>query len=124
MSENRRDKVNKKIINSKFTKLLIFILLVAVICVIAVVVLHKDKLYGTWSTDGKTVYTFNGKGEGYLRTSVSKYNFSYKVKRNTVHIDFKVEKANDSDYEFSIKNNSLILKGIEKTAGKYTLKKQ
>ena len=126
MDDKRRDKANKKVklINSRFTKLLIFIIIVIILIFAVKMLFIKDKLTGSWTTDGNTVYTFDGKGEGYLTTSISKYKFTYKIKRNVVYIDFKVEKANDSDYEFSVKNNKLTLKGINKTTGSYTLNKQ
>ena len=43
---------------------------------------------------------------------------------STYKIDFENEKAIDSSFEFSIKEDTLTIKEIDETTGIYTLKKQ
>lgn len=119
----RRDKRNKKKKGIVLRRMILIALVITIIVVIANIT-NKDKLKGTWSTDGITIYQFNGNGEGYLLTSISKYNFIYKADGKKLHIDFKNDKAKDSNYEFNVKNNELNLKGIDGTTGEYKLYKK
>ena len=84
----------------------------------------KNTLIGTWTTDGVTVYEFKKNNAGALVLPLSTYEFTYKVEENKLYIDFKNEKSTDSSYEYSFKNGQLILKGINKTTGTYTFKRQ
>lgn len=120
-THSRGRKRNEKSNSAK--KIIIFIVLILTI-VIAVAVLinmRKDKLFGTWTTDGITIYKFNGKGEGSLVTSLSRYEFNYKIKKNKLYIDFLSDKAKDANYEFSIDEDKLIVNGIDHTKGSYTM---
>lgn len=85
---------------------------------------ESNNIIGTWTTDGVTIYKFDNKGKGSLNTSLSKYDFSYIINDNKIYIDFENEKAIDSSFEFSIKEDTLTIKGIDETTGIYTLKKQ
>lgn len=114
---------NKAKKRKKF-KIIIFIAIVIILIFTIKNVVGKDKIEGTWSADGVTIYQFNGKGEGYLLTSISRYDFTYTIKNKKIHIDFKNDKATDSDYEYTVKKDELTLKGVESTTGTYTLKKQ
>ena len=98
-----------------FLKFLFLILIIITAIFLSRKYLIKDKLSGSWTSDGVTIYEFNGKGEGKLLTSISSYNFSYKIKKNRVYIDFKEEKIEDTDYEFYIENGKLELKEDNKT---------
>ena len=88
------------------------------------IITHKDNLYGSWTTNGVTVYRFNGKGKGSLVTSLSRYEFNYKIKKNKLYIDLLSDKAKDANYEFSIDEDKLIVEGIDQTKGKYSMTKK
>lgn len=120
----RGRKRNKKTIN--VMKIIRFIVLIMIIAsaVSFAINMHKDKLYGSWTTDGVTIYRFNGKGKGALVTSLSRYEFTYKIKKNNLYIDFLSDKAKDANYEFSVEKDKLIVKGIDQTKGSYTMTKQ
>lgn len=70
----------------------------------------KNELLGTWVSDGGTIYKFNKANTGYMKTSLSKYDFTYKIKDNVISIDFKEEKAIDTDYEYNCKKDKCTLK--------------
>ena len=71
----------------------------------------KGKLIGTWTTDGVTIYEFNRNNTGKLIVSVGEFSFTYKIKDNTLEIDFENEKSTDSKYTYQFDNNKLILDG-------------
>ena len=104
-------------------KIIAAILIIALV-VVVVMYLPKDKLYGTWTTDGITVYKFNGKGKGSLVTTLSRYEFNYKIKKNELYIDFLSDKAKDASYKFSIAEDKLVVDGIDETTGNYTMTKK
>ena len=68
-----------------------------------------DDLKGTWAYDSITMYEFNGRGRGTMHTSVSDYDFIYKLDKDTIAIDFKSDAAYDVEYNYTIKNNELLL---------------
>ena len=108
-------------------KNIIIIFIVIIILIIALLIfkkITKNPLIGTWTTDGITVYQFKNKNTGSLIVPLSEYKFTYKIDGNKLYIDFENEKSNDSDYEYSFKDNKLILKGINKTSGTYVFKKK
>ena len=112
------------------SKLIVLIVLVAIIiCSIIFIsrtinnVKQYNKILGSWTTDGYTVYEFYEKNKGALVLPIATYDFTYKIEENRVYIDFQNEKSIDSDYEFSFKNEKMILKGINKTSGTYTFTK-
>ena len=71
----------------------------------------KDSIVGTWTTDGVTVYQFNKNNTGLLIVSLKEYEFTYKIKDDTLEIDFKNERSTDSKYTYTFEDNKLILKG-------------
>ena len=84
-----------------------------------------DVLKGTWNLDGVTVYQFNGKGTGSLNLPESSYAFTYKIKDNTLAIDFKDETAQDKTYTFTAEKNKLTLTGSAAEGAKaFVLTKQ
>ena len=113
--------------NSKKTKgknLIIILFLLVIIIGIFIVIKNnnnKDNLEGSWTTDGVTIYEFNGKGNGVLKVPKEEYKFSYAVNSDKLYIDFVSIKAKDSDYEYTLQNDILTLKGIKGTTGIYTL---
>ena len=85
---------------------------------------YPKKILGSWTTDGVTIYHFDDDDTGYLRTSLKDYVFTYSIVGNKLYINFADEGSTDSDYSILIKDNTLELKGINKTSGEYTLTKQ
>lgn len=73
-----------------------------------------DVLNGTWNLDGITVYQFDGKGNGALKLPDNTYSFTYKMKDNSLSIDFESESARDITYTFTVKNEKLLLVSTEK----------
>ena len=73
-----------------------------------------DVLSGTWDLDGITVYQFDGKGNGALKLPDNTYSFTYKMKDNSLSIDFESESARDITYTFTVENEKLLLVSTEK----------
>lgn len=100
----------------------------AIILTVLIVVLctsGTDVLKGTWDLDGITVYRFNGKGAGSLDLPSDSYAFTYKIKDNTLTIDFKSDAAKDKTYTFTTDENRLTLTDSEGDAAKaFELTKQ
>lgn len=96
-----------------------------VVTLVAVVLIQKDKLKGTWNYDGTTVYQFDGEGNGMLILPSKDYKFYYEIKKNELLIDFVEENARDFVYKFDVDEDTLILvdkKGEEKVI--YTMKRK
>ena len=96
-----------------------------VVTLVAVVLIQKDKLKGTWNYDGTTVYQFDGEGNGMLILLSKDYKFYYEIKKNELLIDFVEENARDFVYKFDVDEDTLILvdkKGEEKVT--YTMKRK
>lgn len=122
-SDKAHSRRNKKTSKGKKLIKIIVIILIITFSVIIAINLRKDKLYGTWTTDGKTIYKFNGKGKGSLVTSLSRYEFKYKIKNNKLFINYLSDKAKDASYEFSTDEEKIILEGIDQTKGNYIFQK-
>ena len=125
---SKKNKSNKRniLINNMFVKTIVLVIIIILIS-IGFKNFKKnqiDELQGTWTTDGVTIYEFDGKGEGNLKLPASEYKFIYSIDGNNVHIDFENEKATDSDYSFVFEGNNMILNGINQTTGTYTFKRQ
>ena len=45
-----------------------------------------------------------------MKTTLSKYKFTYKIKKNIISLDFEEKKATDTDYEYSCKKNKCKMK--------------
>ncbi len=71
----------------------------------------KDKLVGTWTTDGVTIYKFNNNNSGALMVSSKEYKFKYKINKDRLFIDFENERSTDSEYTYSFESGKLILEG-------------
>ena len=114
----KKNKQNKKI-------LLIGIILIVII-VVSIFLIFKLKnskniFLGTWKSEGGTIYEFKKNKEGVMKTSLSKYKFTYKIIKNTISIDFEDKKAIDTDYEFSCKKDKCEMKSDR---GKFIFNKQ
>ncbi|MBR3163345.1 MAG: hypothetical protein IKF17_04535 [Clostridia bacterium] len=120
-THSRGRKRNEKFNSAKKIIIFIVLILTIVIAVDVLINMRKDKLFGSWTTDGITIYKFNGKGQGYLVTTLSRYEFNYKIKKNELYIDFLSDKAKDANYEFSIDEDKLVVDGIDETTGSYTM---
>lgn len=125
----RKNKSGKK----KKNQFAIIVMIIAVILCLIIFIpkLNKNnesdksenKIVGSWTTDGYTVYEFDENGNGKLKIPIAEYEFTYKIEENKIFIDFKNEKSIDSDYEYSFESEKLILKGINKTSGTYVFTK-
>ncbi len=101
-------RINKKNV------ILCIVLIIGIILVmlgIFKVINSKNKLIGSWTTDGVTVYEFNKNGKGKLILPLAEYEFNYKTKSNKLSIDFINDKSEDSDYTYSFKMKKLVLEG-------------
>lgn len=96
------------------------VILIIIIVIIAIIIsliflfsikASNDSLIGSWITEGGTIYEFNENNKGTMIVPLSEYKFTYKIDGNKLSIDYESEKAKDADYEYSIKNHKLILKG-------------
>lgn len=101
----------------------------AVIVVIVMVLMIKslfgpDELKGTWSLDEATSYQFDGKENGAMLVSGTKYKFTYDIKGKKLIIDYESDILVDGEYEFKVKKEVLTLIGGEGTSGDtYELKR-
>lgn len=102
------------------------LILIIIICIILLLPkINKtssttDKIVGTWTTDNVTKYEFNKDNTGKLITSLNSYEFTYEIKDDSLSIDFKNEKSEDSKYTYKFDNDKLILEGDN---GKFTFSK-
>ena len=103
-------------------------MILIVIVIIAIIILllglnktSKQSIIGTWTTDGVTIYKFNKNNTGSLIVSLKEYEFTYKINDDTLEIDFKNEKSEDSKYKYTFEDNKLILNGDN---GKFTFIKK
>lgn len=122
-SKSKADKARKNI------RAVSFIALAAIIMAIVLIAVFgnsgSDILKGTWDLDGVTVYRFDGKGAGSLDLPSDSYAFTYKIKDNTLTIDFKSEAARDKTYTFTTDESRLTLTDTEGDAAKaFELTKQ
>lgn len=122
-SKSKADKARKNI------RAVSFIALAAIILAIVLIAVFgnsgSDVLKGTWDLDGVTVYRFDGKGAGSLDLPSGSYAFTYKIKDNTLTIDFKSEAARDKTYTFTTDESRLTLTDTEGDAAKaFELTKQ
>ena len=122
-SKSKADKARKNI------RAVSFIALAAIILAIVLIAVFGNSgrviLKGTWDLDGVTVYRFDGKGTGSLDLPSDSYAFTYKIKDNTLTINFKSEAAQDKTYTFTTDEKNLKLTDTEGDAAKaFELTKQ
>ena len=108
MKKKKKVKIKKKPI---IVMIVIIIIVIVTLLLILLFNNSRNELIGTWVTEGGIIYEFKEKHEGVMKTSLSDYKFTYKIKDNIISIDFVEKKAYDSDYEYSFENSKLILKG-------------
>lgn len=81
-----------------------------------------DVLKGKWDLDGTTAYEFSGDGNGALLLPNVTYEFTYKIKKDQISIDYENQSVRDGAYTFSVDKDKLTLIGGEGTVGgTYTL---
>lgn len=114
----------------KLKKYPLIIICIIIILIIACILLlnpinsvekkASTNIIGTWTTDNVTKYKFNKDNTGKLITSLNSYEFTYEIKDDSLSIDFKNEKSEDSKYTYKFENDKLILEGNN---GKFTFTK-
>ena len=87
---------------------------VIALLIFGIVLLFKScstdhNIVGTWDFDTITVYRFGKGGKGELILPNSNFSFTYKIKDDTLTIDFESENATDSTYTFSVTDDKLTL---------------
>lgn len=67
---------------------------------------------------GATEYEFDGRGSGCLHVEGTyHYAYTYKIRRETLRINYKADEVHDAVYTFSLDGDTLTLTGGEGTAG-------
>ena len=113
MKENIRGTKRKLKVKSIVILLLIVLLIVVAVCLIFTLKPKdniQNKLIGSWTTDGVTIYEFKEDGIGFLKTSLKEYQFTYTINNNKIFIDFKNEKSEDVEYTYTLEDDKLTLK--------------
>lgn len=113
--QRRRAKRRKVIGIAVFT-------LTAIAVLIAMILIIKngigtDKLHGVWRLDDTTSYEFDGKENGAMLISDSKYRFTYEIKKDKLFIDYESDILVDGEYTFKVKRDVLTLTGENGTSG-------
>lgn len=70
----------------------------------------NNEIIGFWTIDDYTNYEFLENDKGNLVLPHKKMEFTYKIKDNTICIDFKDENAIDKCYEYKFEGKELIIK--------------
>ena len=91
-------------------KRVITIIVIVILLIIFITHKSKNKFVGSWISEGKTIYEFTTNKEGFMKTPISKYKFKYEIKDNIISIDFIEKDLIDTDYEYTFKDDKLIMK--------------
>lgn len=78
---------------------------------------EPDVLQGTWRYDEHTTYEFDGKRRGCMDLTTIRVEFTYKVKKDVVILNFADDNLSDCVYEFHVNGDELTLEGGEGTSG-------
>lgn len=85
----------------------------------------NPKLIGLWKLDDTASYQFEKDGTGSMILSNSRYEFTFKIKGDSLYMDYEEEFLMDGSYFFQIEGDTLVLIGGEGTSGDtYELKRQ
>ena len=106
---------------SKYSKkqqiLILIFVIIFIIGLIGLIFLLKNKnkkpedlIIGIWDFDGNTEYEFQKRNVGYLKVPMNNYKFKYYIENKKITIDFEDENIEDVNYEYQIKDNTIILK--------------
>ena len=123
LSETERLKRRKKRQQQLMIKRGIVGLVALAILILIIVLIVKgcsgsyDALAGKWYMGGSTYYEFDDDGTGTLILPNSIDEFSYKVKKNKLQIDYKDSSLTDGTYTFIVEDGKLTLIGGEGTSG-------
>jgi len=97
---------------------------VALVILILIIVLifkgcsgGKNDIVGTWRLDDFTAYQFEKDGTGAMLLSNSRYDYTFEVKGENLHIDYEDDILVDGSYTFTAEGDTLILTGGEGTSG-------
>ncbi len=84
--------------------------LVLVALVIGLVIFLKPaSLEGTWYAEDRMTYKFSKNGKGLMVLEDDLEVFNYKIKGETLHIDFVDDAYEDRSHQFSVKKDTLLL---------------
>ena len=77
----------------------------------------KNDIVGTWRLDDSVTYQFEKDGTGAMLLSNSRYDYTFEVKGENLHIDYEDDILVDGSYTFTVEGDTLILNGGEGTSG-------
>ena len=77
----------------------------------------NDKLVGIWKYDQYTEYEFSEDGTGCLCVDDVHYEYTYKISKDNLKLDFTKDVVRDCEYKFEINVDILVLTGGEGTDG-------
>ncbi len=95
------------------TNIIIVVVITIIILVYGYLLLtnkSNNEFIGFWTIDDYTNYEFLENDKGNLVLPHKKMEFTYKIKDNTICIDFKDENAIDKCYEYKFEGKELIIK--------------
>ena len=75
------------------------------------VILTGNRLKGAWYDAEGMVYKFSPYGKGVMVLEDDLARFQYKIKGDTLYIDFDSDDYEDRTYEFSVRKDTLYLDG-------------
>ena len=96
------------------------IFIIIIITSLILIFKNRNKFIGTWITEGNTIYVFKTK-TGIMKTQMGDYSFKYRIKDNTITIDFIDDKAIDTTYKYTLKDDKIIMES-ERTKFTFTKK--
>lgn len=77
----------------------------------------ESDIIGAWRLDNATTYQFEKDGTGAMLLSNSRYEYTFEVKGENLHINYKDDILVDGSYTFTAEGDTLILTGGEGTSG-------
>lgn len=77
----------------------------------------KNDIVGTWRLDDSVKYQFEKDGTGTMLLTNSRYDYTFEVKGENLHIDYEDDILVDGSYTFTVEGDTLILNGGEGTSG-------
>ena len=117
---------SKKSLEIVIIAIIVAFLAISLISVIAVKVnngLKAKELSGKWSDSVTAEFTFDGKVYGSKTVDGYTYDFTYKSNGKTVSIDYTDKTIVDEEYNYSLKNNLLIMISANDDSTRYMLSK-
>ena len=96
------------------------VVLIAVLCILLtrmVAVKNAKLVQGTWAYGNEVTYSFDGKKNGQFVMEDMHFDYTYKVSKGQLKMNYKDETVVDATYQFTVEGNQLTLIGGEGTAG-------